>query len=439
MLGRAERALVEREPDLPGLALLLDDARFCERLAGLLPDEGVRAARAVYVRYKPRTSCLVAYRVLARDGELDVHAVARTRGAGDKLGKARSRTARRDGRPRLFVLEDRAVVVAAFPEDAELRVLARLAAPEPRRRLLGRLLGRDPGGDDAPVRLRYKPERRWVGRLATREGPAVIVKAYAPAGFASALRGSLAWRDQPPLRVPRLLGARPEHAVLALEWIGGWALGEALLGGEAGPREVALAGEALACLHRQPAVALPARTASAEAGHVAAVAVALGLVQPDLSARADRLGREVSGRLAAQSLALTPTHGDFHAGQVLIADGAAVLIDFDEAALGEPAADLASFLAHLEQHACMGRLPPGRPDFLREALLEGYARKAPPPSDARLAAHTAAALFRIAPHFFRERDPEWPQRTEAVLDRIEALLGGRGTRAARPAGMEGLA
>jgi aminoglycoside phosphotransferase (APT) family kinase protein len=433
MLARAERTLVEREPDLPGLGLVLDDARFCERLTGLLPDEGVRAARAVYMRYKPRTSCLVAYRVLARDGELDVHAVARARGARDKLGKARERAARRDGPPRLFVLEDPPVMVAAFPEDAELRVLARLAAPGPRRRLLGRLLGRDPGTDDAPVRLRYKPERRWVGRLTTRAG-AVVVKAYAPAGFEGVLRGSRAWRDQPPLRVPRLLGARPERAVLALEWIAGRALGEALLAGEAGPREVALAGEALACLHRQPAVALP-RTASAEADRVTAVAAALGFVQPNLAARADRLGRKVSGRLAAPPLALAPTHGDFHAGQVLIADGSAALIDLDEAALGEPEADLASFVAHLERHACAGRLSSGRADALRDALLEGYARKAALPSDGRLVAHTAAALFRIAPHFFRERDPEWPQRTEAVLDRIEALLRGPGARAARPAGV----
>ena len=436
MLGRAERALIEREPDLPGLGLVLDGERFGERLAELLPDEDVRVARAVYLRYKPRTSCLVAYRVLCRDGELDVHAVARASHAPEKLDKARARARRREPPPRLFVLDDHAVVVAVFPEDNELRVLARLAEPEARRGLIGDLLGVHAGGD--LVRLRYKPERRWVGRLAAPEGPTVVLKAYASAGFEAALRGSVGWQDQPPLRVPRLLGALPEHRVAALEWIAGRPLGSALLGGEAGPGEVALAGEALARVHGQPTRDLLVRTPREQADHVLSVAAALGFVQPALSARADRLGREVSQRLAVRPPGAMPVHGDFHAGQVLLANGAAALIDFDEAALAEPAADLASFRADLERQACAGRLPPGRAEALAQALLEGYARRAAPPPDGELALHTAAALFGIAPHFFRDRDPEWPERTAAVLDRIESLLRGRTALAARTAGAERL-
>jgi streptomycin 6-kinase len=438
MLGRAESALIGRERDLPGLGLVLDDERFCERLAELLPDKGVRSARAVYLRYKPRRSCLVSYHVLCRDGELDVHALARVSGAREKLDKARARAGRRDP-PRMFVLEDRAVVVAIFPEDNELRVLAGLAEPEARRKLLRTLLGHDPGLDGPLVRLRYKPERRWVGRLALGEAPTAVVKAYASAGFESALRGSRAWTDQPPLRVARLLGALPEQRLLALEWIGGRALGEALLDGQAGPREVAQAGEALACVHGQPASGLPAETPSAQARRVLSVAAALGFVQPALSGRAERLAQEVSDRLAAQAFAVAPTHGDFHAGQVLLADGAVALIDFDEAVLGAPAADLASFLAHLERPRGANPLRAGEADALGQALLDGYARRAAPPSTGELDLHKAAALFRIAPHFFRDRDPDWPERTEAVLDRIESLLRRRPPRAARPAGAERLA
>ena len=439
MLGRAESALIGRERDLPGLGLVLDDERFCERLAELLPDKDVRAARAVYLRYKPQTSCLVFYRVLCRDGELDVHAVARASGAAEKFNKVRARASRRDTPRRLFVLDDHAVVVAIFPEDNELRVLAGLAEPEARRKLLRTLLGRDPGLVGPLVRLRYKPERRWVGRLALGEAPTAVVKAYASAGFESALRGSRAWTDQPPLRVARLLGALPERRLLALEWIGGRALGKALLDGQAGPREVAQAGEALACVHGQPASGLPAETPSAQARRVVSVAAALGFVQPALSGRAERLAQEVSHRLAAQAFAVAPTHGDFHAGQVLLADGAVALIDFDEAVLGAPAADLASFLAHLERPPRTNPRRASEAEALGQALLDGYARRAAPPSSGELDLHKAAALFRIAPHFFRDRDPEWPERTEAVLDRIESLLRRRAPRAARPAGAERLA
>ena len=434
MPGRAEHALVARERDLPGLGLLLDDDAFGERLAELLPGEDVRAARGVYLRYKPGTSCLVSYRVLGRDGERDVHAVARASGAAEKLDKVRARARRPDTSRRLFVLDDCAVVVAVFPEDNELRVLSRLAEPEARRVLIGDLLGVHAGGD--LVRVRYKPERRWVGRLTTPEGPTAAVKAYASAGFEAAVRGSTGWQDAPPLRVPRVLGTLPRRRLVALEWIAGRPLGEALLSGEAGPGKVALAGEALAGVHRQAARGLLARTPREQAGRVLSVASALGFVQPALAARADRLGREVSERLAARPPGAIPVHGDFHAGQVLLANGSAALIDFDEAVLAEPAADLASFRADLERHACAGRLPPGRAEALAEALLEGYARRAAPPPDRELALHTAAALFGIAPRFFRDRDPEWPERTQAVLDRIESLLRAPAARAARPADAE---
>lgn len=437
MLGPAERALVGRERDLPGLGLVLDDEAFGERLAEVLSDRQVRSARAVYLRYKPRTSCLVSYRVLCRDSEMDVHALARPSGAAEKLEKARAR-ARRHDPPRLFVLDDPAVVVAVFPEDGELRVLARLAEPDARRALLARLLGRDPGLDGPLVRLRYKPERRWVGRLALGEGSEVALKAHAAGGFESALRGSRTWIDEPPLRLPKLLGALRERGLIALEWIVGPGLGEALLAGEAGPEEVALAGEALACVHGQPVSGLPAPAPSAEAGRMLSLGAALGFLLPALSATIERLARAVAEGLGTSGGAVAPTHGDFHAGQVVLADGAAALIDFDGAVVGPPAADLASFLAHLERLSCAGRLSYARAEILGHALLEGYERRAAPPPESELALHRAAALFRIAPHFFRDRDPEWPERTEAVLDRIQSLLGGRAA-AARTAGVERLA
>ena len=433
MLRRAEAALVEREPEIPGLGLLLDDEAFGELLAELLPDRGVRSARAVYLRYKPRTSCLVSYRVLGREGELDVHAQARSSVTRQKLEKARARAGRHDP-ARLFVLEDRATVVAVFPEDGELRVLARLAEPSTRGELLGRLLGRDPRVDGSLVRVRYKPERRWVGRLALGDGSAVALKAYAPAGFESALRGSRAFIDEPPLRAPRLRGALPERRLIAVEWIAGRALAEALREGQAGAREVALAGEALACVHGQRPAGLPAETPARRAHRVLAAAAAVCSVQPELSARVARLAREVTDGLVAQVGAVAPTHGDFHAGQVLVAHGVAAVIDFDEAVQGAPASDLASFIAHLEWQAgaASGSLIEG----LERALLDGYSRRAALPPNEELALSTGAALFRIAPHFFRNRHPEWPERTEATLDRIEALLE-RARRSSGAAGGQG--
>jgi aminoglycoside phosphotransferase (APT) family kinase protein len=424
MLSPADRALVRREPGLPGLGLVLDTDRVLERLAEAWPEAELRSARAVYLRYKPRTSCLVAYRVAGRQGERDVHAIARAAAATDKIDKVHERARRRHGKPGLFVLDDCAVVVSVFPEDARLPVLRRLAEPEGRRQLLGRLLHDRPPVADL-VRLRYKPERRWVGRASCADGPDVVLKAHAAAGFDAGLRGSLAWADRPPLVVPRLLGALPEHGLLAFEWVAGRGLGEALVSGAAGEADVRLAGEALAHVHEAPPTGVLPRGPLAEAHHVLSVAAALAFVQPALAARAEYLGREIAARLAAQPQGATLIHGDFHAGQVLLAGETAAVLDFDEAALADPAADLGSFLAHLERDACAGRLAPDRVGALGEALLEGYGRGAARPSDGALALQSAAMLFRVAPEFFRDRDPVWPERTEAALDRVEAHLSGR--------------
>jgi ABC-type transport system involved in Fe-S cluster assembly fused permease/ATPase subunit/aminoglycoside phosphotransferase (APT) family kinase protein len=419
-LSPAEEALVRRESDLPGLAVVLDPERMRSRLASLLPEAGVSAVRAVYLRYKPRTSCLVSYRVATPGGELDVHATARARFDAEKLEKARAR-ARSDPDSRLLVLEDCAVVVSVFPEDARLPGLRCLDAPETRQRLRRKLLGGDvPPG--AVTRLRYKPERRFVGRLSGANGPPVLLKVYAAAEFDRALTSSLLFQGQPGLRVPRCLGILATKGVIGLEWIGGRPLGEALLAGEAGGGETREAGAALAHVHGQPPPRLPVRTREAYAERLRFMAQALGFLLPDTGARAEELARELSARIVALPPCGRPIHGDFHAGQVLVAEGGPALIDFDEAVLGDPGADLGSFLAHLERDVVAGRLASSRhPDFA-EALLTGYARVTQPPPEPELRLQTAAALFQLATHFFRDRDPSWPERTTCVLDRVASLL-----------------
>jgi ATP-binding cassette subfamily B protein len=418
----ADEALIRREVDLPGLGLLLDPEGVRDRLAALWPEACVSAVRAVYLRYKPRTSCIVSYRVATGGGELDVHATARAHSDAEKLEKARDR-ARSNHDSRLFVLEDCAVVVSVFPEDARLPGLRWLASPERRQGLRRDLLGGDvsPG---ALTRLRYKPERRWVGCLSGGSAPPVFLKVYAAPEFENGLLGSLLSSSEPALRIPRRLGMNATKGVLALDWIDGRPLGEALHAGEAGEEETRCAGEALAQLHRQPPPRLHLRTRSLEAEHLAATADALGSLQPELADRVQALARELAMRMAAQPKCERLVHGDFHSGQVLLAGGVPAMIDFDEAGLGNPAADLGSFLAHLECDEVAGLLPPQRRSAVAKALLEGYARAASPPPPHVLRLHAAAALFQRSAQFFRDRDPSWSERTLSSLERVESLLRG---------------
>jgi ATP-binding cassette, subfamily B, bacterial len=419
-LSPADEALIRREGDLPGLGFVLDTERVRDRLASLWPEAGVSAARAVYLRYKPRTSCIVSYRMTTSGGEIDVHATARARSDDQKLAKARERACSNHDL-RLFVLEDCAVVVSVFPEDARLPGLRWLDSPEKRQDLRRRLLGRDvsPG---ALTRLRYKPERRWVGCLSGGNAPPVFLKAYAAPEFENGLLGSLLQSNEPALRIPRRLGINATKGLLALEWIDGRPLGEALHAGEAGEEETRCAGEALARLHRQPPHRLPLRTRSIKAEHLISTADTLGFLQPDLADRARALMLDLAIRLAALPRCERLVHGDFHSGQMLLTGGVPMMIDFDEAALGDPAEDLGSFLAHLECDEIAGLLATPKRSAVAAALVEGYARTASPPPEHVLRLHTGAVLFQRATQFFRDRDPLWPERTGSVLDRVESLL-----------------
>ena len=115
-------------------------------------------------------------------------------------------------------------------------------------------------------------------------------------------------------------------------------------------------------------------------------------------------------------------HGDFSAKQVLIGAQGAGLLDFDKAFCGDPATDLGNFIAQAERYALRHELSPKRVEPLKHALLEGYAQATNHPLPERIGLYTAVEVFRRARFPFRAREPDWPQRTEALLDRAATLL-----------------
>ena len=59
---------------------------------------------------------------------------------------------------------------------------------------------------------------------------------------------------------------------------------------------------------------------------------------------------------------------------------------------------------------------------MKEALLAGYASETKRPLPERLGLYTAVELFRRMRFPFRGREPDWPQRTESLLERAEEIL-----------------
>ena len=417
--------LVRREPHLPGMALLIDPRRFAERLSRDLP--GLTSIQGpTYLRHKPGTSCIAAFEV-AGDGEA-TPLYAKAFRPADRA--KRLKAMRRAGGPsqQLLDWDEAEIVVCAFPIDLELATLAALHAPPERDTLLRKVLGSAAAGlRGRLVPLHHRPERRFVGRLEGVERDAAI-KLHTAARFVSAKPAAKAFASRDQLLVPRMLGRSHRHGVVVSEWIVGGPLGALQLDPGAAFDACRTIGAALAVLHAQVPAKLRPRDRTEIGRRVLAVLAYLRELLPARAARLESVGRRLADTAFGLPAASSGIHGDFHPGQVLLRGDVVAILDLDDAVVGNPADDLGNFIAHLERAASKPSGPTSLPDptMAREALLTGYGAAG---VALQVDLATAAALFLLAPHPFRAREPDWPDRIEDLLLRVDALLsraaGGR--------------
>ncbi len=420
----AEARNTPRDPELPGLATLLDADAFAARLRALVPGAEILGVRGEYVRYKPGARCIAAYRVVLPDAEVRVHGIAHGADAPEKLAKRSARQAATGvlGAARLGCA-DLALAIAVFPDDARLRALRRLESTEFRNRLMTRLRVLAPGATVQGLTvLAYKPERRFVARVDNDDGTHALLKLHTPERF-QVIPAQHGFSSRGALRVSRTLHASRKHAAFAYEWIDGRPL--ALFAADA-DAALARSGEALAALHTQT----PAPRERRPGAEALASAALVAVLVPKLAAPVRALAAQLAERLAAVSSPLRALHGDFHAAQVLLDGDRAALIDLDNACAGDPAQDLAVFAAHAELEAMRTQRSPAIVATAVERLLSGYARVTEPPDARRLALHTAAALVSIAPQPFRSFDAAWPERIETLLERAHAWFAQAGSGSA---------
>ncbi|MBW3611543.1 MAG: aminoglycoside phosphotransferase family protein [Actinobacteria bacterium] len=418
MLTPADAAIVRRDQAVPGLALVLDDDALTSRLRTARPELGLVSARATYVRYKPGTSCLVAYRFDLGDREALAFAKAYRQGGRAKVAKAQGK-----GGAAVVTLGD-LVTLARVGGDRDLPAAAALDQPQRHRRLLRRLL---PEASECwgavPRCLRYKPERRWVGMVEHEGEPVALVKAYRRDDLARAHAG-LRFAGTISPAAPRLLGVSRRLAALASSWVPGETLSDLLARPGASVATLGVAGEALAALHAGPPSGLPVAMAEDDAVALTSAADHLCALSPHLVATVTALVASLGPRLAAGAPeASRPRHGDFSPDQVVLGRAGPALLDFDNAEFGDPAADLGQFVASLLAAGLTSDAGAGVPaaswptDF-----LTGYESAGGMAGADRIADHTAAALVRLAVEPFRTRAPDWPAQTEALLEHASVLM-----------------
>ncbi|MFQ5592857.1 MAG: phosphotransferase family protein [Anaerolineae bacterium] len=424
MLSPHDADLARRDSDIPGLGLLLDPEAFATALRTVLPDAGVGAAKARYVRYKPGTNCLVAYRLQVAGVETDVYAKAYRAGTRGKLRKAQERlTLHGCLGAGGVVLSDAVTAVFAFPNDYKLDTLTCLADATSRQRLFATLLPDRPDLWEASIRgLRYKPERRYVARMITPTGQSALVKLHTEGDYPAASCAATAFSSRGLLRVARRLGHCNRHHAVVLEWLPGRPLAEAIRAARVSPTAAHTVGAALAELHMQSSQELEPLTREAEAASLLAAADAVAAVCPRLAESTWDLALRIASGLREVSYYSCPIHGDFSADQVLFTGESVAILDLDAAAQGDPVRDLGSFAAWLEREVMRGDLTAGPAAALTETLLEGYCAATGCDLPVHFGLYVAAGLLQVAPHAFRYREPDWPARTQAILERAEEIV-----------------
>jgi aminoglycoside phosphotransferase (APT) family kinase protein len=411
MLSPGDSKVVARDPEIPALGVVLDRDAFLDWLTGQIPDARIRSATSEYVRYKPGTSCLVAYRVEHAHGSSVITAKAFRSMAFDKLEKAeRLRDQTSEIGPAAMLSQELALAAVVFPYDLKLRALRRLLGPS-QSRVLDHLL---PVIRQRLIHvLSYKPERRLVARVEGG-GQTIIVRAYAKSGY-SGVAGRLLRVEPSAVRLARTLACHPRYPVLATEWLEGETGQIAFTNADC----AALIGQTLARLHAEEVVAPWTRSADDERRALREVARGLADLVPKQGPRLGHLSNALGERQASAAHSPVLTHGDFAARQVVLTVDGAAMTDLDEAAAGHPAWDVGSFLADIEYRRLRGELDAAAAERCAAAFLAGYADVRPLPSG--IAAYHAGHLLRLAALPFRTREADWPDRVEQMIDCCESL------------------
>jgi aminoglycoside phosphotransferase (APT) family kinase protein len=441
----ADTDFFRRDPALPGLSTVLDAEAFTDRLRRALARDDLGVPRITYVKYVPRTKCLVGYELKVDVGAVQLHANAYPADAVRRLEKARTRVAVSGPLgPGRIALDDCVTVVSVFPNDKRLKGLSALVDAESRREFLRALVPDQSELWEAPMDcLAYKPERRYVSRIGQGEG-AMLLRLYDAEGYVTArthaegLSSPARRRPEGPSQAPRIaraLGHSDVHGALAFEWLPGRVLSEAIATSEPDSQVLLQVGGILAELHAQEPEGLAELTRQAEVDLLHAEARAFEFACPHLRTRIEAIVHKLGAALLREAPQQRPIHGDFNASQVLLMGDTVAVLDLDAAARGDPAIDLGNFIAHLERDALRGKMIPDRVEVLRSRLVAGYCSGRETISPARIDLHTAVSLilrfkpFRYwQPHWRGDLsipswEPHWPGQAEMLLSRVETLLG----------------
>ena len=225
-------------------------------------------------------------------------------------------------------------------------------------------------------------------------------------------------RFRPPvvLAVPGVVSYEPEIRCLLQEYAPGVGF-ESCENPERRLDFQRLAGRALAELHSLPPLDEPAKTLR---DHVAE------LVRPRPGRLVETFPeygpavRSALARMAAiesmwPTSTVAPIHRDFHLRQLRRDGDRMWVVDWDSAANGDPAFDVAYFIVYLQNH-----MTPESAAAAVSAFVAGYVEVGDPDVLNRLAAYKIFNYLRRACRRFRLQDADWKQEMRLMLGRMRS-------------------
>lgn len=427
MLDPHDAELCQRDRALPGLAWLLDPAAIACILQDATPQAKVRQIKPTYLRYKPGEMCLAAYEVLAGDQRVLLHAIAGNAQSHEKYSKLTGPgPVRSSPLPGHVVIREQGLVLNTYPNDRELKTLRRIFEPDRLGRLLNKL---DPSVNPADTTLgvlTYKPGRRLVARISTSGRDWGVLRVYCEKDFADVLARSKAFESRGALRLPRLLGKSRWQCALGMEYLPGTSLATGLADGtDRAEDAMECVGRALADLHAQKADLLPPIKPADVTRRLSEMSDWVAWVHPPLGPQACSIGKTIADRARRAWEFHVTSHGDFHAGQVLLPSDrsdATAILDLDEACLQPLEMDIANFAAHLEAECLRGRMRGEIAERLIDRLRRSYCLATGGEPSPSWPVYRALALFRLVSEPFRRRETPWPDLMRRFLARTQHWL-----------------
>lgn len=294
-------------------------------------------------------------------------------------------------------------------------------------------------GDSLQRRLvRYVPEQKWIIRLradgadpragtTSKRRIAVLAAQARQCELVAARHRALAkWarENNAPFTIPDVVGQSLDIDLIALEWLRGDALLDALHSDSKGIlKRIA---HAMHVFHRIPASTLPDCEVANPTADFRAATSDLALAMPDSARQLMDLDSAFAAKfeqLHFSEAALL--HNDFHWNQVTIKPNRLVLLDLDCVAIGDALIDVANFATQIELLGQRGELEVNAVQSHRWSaeFLEAWAAESgQTPDFGRMGAYSALSALRLARGMMRHLRPGWQELAVTCIAKAESAL-----------------